>query len=164
MFACSSCRRAVLVALGVLEMSAVCLAADPRITMSLDGTWQIADSLTAGEIPTAFDHQGPVPGMANLAKPGFPDVDRFDSREFLVDQVRHKLLPESTLIDVPVGMPRQNRNYFWDQRTFRISAKIGHGRRTIVINSGCPQPELHCPAESIRCQQAVIMLRHRCGT
>ena len=109
--------------LATLAISTWCVAADPRITLSLNGTWQIADSLAADAIPTAFDHQGPVPGMANLAVPHFPDVDLFDSREFLANQVHHKVLPESTKIDMPVGVSRQNRNYFWYRRMFRAPAR-----------------------------------------
>ena len=98
-------------------------ASAPRITVSLDGTWKLADSLTAEQIPASFDHHGPVPGMANLATPPFPDVDRFDSREYLANQVHHKLLPESTVTDVPIGIPRQNRTFFWYQRTFRVQGR-----------------------------------------
>jgi hypothetical protein len=40
-----------------------------RVTVSLDGTWRIADSVQAEAIPEAFGHTAPVPGMANLARP-----------------------------------------------------------------------------------------------
>ena len=55
-----------------------------RTTVSLNGTWQIAESVSADGIPTVFDHTVVVPGMVNLAKPAFPDVDLFASHEYLI--------------------------------------------------------------------------------
>jgi hypothetical protein len=41
-----------------------------RRTVSLDGTWQIAEgSLT--NVPAAFDREGPVPGLVDMAQPPF---------------------------------------------------------------------------------------------
>ena len=51
--------------------------------ISLDGTWQITDSISGDAIPDRFDHTVPVPGLAHSAVPTFPDVDRFDSRELI---------------------------------------------------------------------------------
>ena len=39
-------------------------AARGRLTVPLDGTWQIDESVAADEIPQSFAHIGPVPGMA----------------------------------------------------------------------------------------------------
>ncbi|MCL5745380.1 MAG: hypothetical protein M1541_15885, partial [Acidobacteria bacterium] len=87
-----------------------------RVTVSLDGTWQIEDSTEADAQPSAFAHSLPVPGLA------FPDVDRFDSRELIENRVRRKMLPESARIQ-SVGIPRQTRNYFWYRRAFRVPAR-----------------------------------------
>jgi hypothetical protein len=38
-----------------------------RLTMSLDGEWEIEDGNTAAEIPATFAHVVAVPGLANLA-------------------------------------------------------------------------------------------------
>lgn len=105
-----------------LLATTVLAGAEPRLTISLDGTWQIADGLSPEQALAEFAHTVPVPGMANLAQPPFADVDRFDSREFLANQVRHKLLPESALTNA-AGVPRQNRTYFWYARTFRAPAR-----------------------------------------
>ena len=40
-----------------------------RETLSLDGTWEIEDGKSATEMPAAFGHTVPVPGLANLATP-----------------------------------------------------------------------------------------------
>jgi len=90
-----------------------------RISLSLDGQWEIADSVEPEAIPNRFDRTVPVPGLANLARPPFPDIDRFDSRELLWNLVRRKQLPESALT-TKVGIPRQQRNYLWYRRTFTV--------------------------------------------
>jgi hypothetical protein len=93
-----------------------------RVTLSLDGEWQIEDSVAADAMPREWHHRAPVPGLANLAQPGFPDVDRFDSKEVIANRVSKGVLPESALIE-GAGIPHQNRNYFWYARTFPISAR-----------------------------------------
>src|SRR5579871_2551276 len=92
-----------------------------RIVVPLDGQWQIEDSVAPGDIPAAWRHRAPVPGMANLAQPPFPDVDRFDSREVIDNRVRKKVLPESARV-TGVGVALQTRNYFWYRTTFRVPA------------------------------------------
>ncbi len=44
-----------------------------RKTVSLDGTWQIAEGSMA-EVPRAFSHEAPVPGLADMAVPAFEGV------------------------------------------------------------------------------------------
>ena len=89
-----------------------------RTTVSLDGEWRMADGVEAGAIPRRFDRTVAVPGLANLAQPPFPDIDRFDSRELIGNLVRRGRLPKSELTDA-VGVARQNRNYLWYERVFR---------------------------------------------
>ena len=93
-----------------------------RVIVSLDGNWQVADSVTASDIPSSFNHTAPVPGLTNLAVPAFPDVDKFDSRETIRRAQRSNPQPASAL-NVAVGIPRQTRNYFWYRTSFRVSAK-----------------------------------------
>jgi beta-galactosidase len=89
-----------------------------RVTISLDGSWNIADSVDGDTLPAAFDHNGPVPGLTNLARPEFPLVDQFDSRELIHNRIRQgRLAPSTPLPDV--GVTRQARNYFWYRRSFR---------------------------------------------
>lgn len=94
-------------------------AAPARVTVSLNGSWQIADSVAPDEMPQVFDHKAPVPGLANQATPAFEDVGRFVSREL----ARHPLVKLKDLpigaADAPVGISLQKRNYFWYRRTFR---------------------------------------------
>jgi beta-galactosidase/beta-glucuronidase len=89
-----------------------------RVTIPLDGEWQIEDGATAGDIPVAWRHTVQVPGLANLARPAFPDVDQFDSREVIHNRIRKKVLPESARV-ANAGVARQSRNYFWYRKVFR---------------------------------------------
>ena len=92
-----------------------------RQTIPLDGTWPVEDSTGADVPPQAYTHQTPVPGMINLAQPGFADVDRFDSREMIERRIREKTMPASERTTA-VGVARQQRNYFWLRRAFRAPA------------------------------------------
>jgi hypothetical protein len=94
------------------------LLAAQRTTMSLNGTWSIGESVNSNDIPAAFDHTGPVPGLTNLASPEFPLVDQFESRELMNNRIRQGRLPQSSVLP-EVGVTKQLRNYFWYRRTFR---------------------------------------------
>ncbi len=93
-----------------------------RITVPLDGTWEVADSVAPAPIPAAFDHRAPVPGLAKLAEPPFPDVDRYDSAAVVSKRIRRGMLPPSAM-PAGRGVSRQKRNYFWYRRRFRIPEK-----------------------------------------
>ncbi len=73
-----------------------------RVTLSLDGNWQVAEG-TMDAAPAVFEHVAPVPGLVSLASPPFvepgPKVTNGSSR--------------------PQKDPR--RDAFWYRRTFEIS-------------------------------------------
>lgn len=101
---------------------------DGRTTVSLNGTWQIAESVAADGIPTVFDHTVVVPGMVNLAKPAFPDVDLFASHEYLIRWGNKYPWggPEILAKDAPkpvIGISMQKRNYFWYHKTITAPEK-----------------------------------------
>ena len=87
--------------------------------MSLDGQWQIADSKLPDAIPGDFTHTVPVPGLAHLASPPFPDVDRFISREHLASMISSNKADPSWMVKYWDGKVEQDRNYFWYRKTFR---------------------------------------------
>jgi hypothetical protein len=96
-----------------------------RLTLSLNGEWEIEESILPDQMPQAFHHKVPVPGLAHLANPGFPDVDMFQSREYLANMMSLGETPESTwntLGDEGVGISGQERNFFWYRKTFRVPA------------------------------------------
>lgn len=94
-------------------------AAAGRVTLSLNGDWRVGESVAAEPAPSEFGHVAAVPGLTNQAQPTFPDIDRFDSREFIQASIREKRLPESARVET-AGVPRQSRNYFWYRRTFTV--------------------------------------------
>jgi hypothetical protein len=97
-------------------------ASGQRVTVSLDGIWEIEDSQSASEIPSDFTHTGPVPGLTNLATPAFENVDAFLSREQLANRIRSKLSPPEWLTEYWKGKVDQDRNYFWYRKAFRAPA------------------------------------------
>jgi len=100
-----------------------------RIELSLDGTWQVGESVDAERMPAEFKHRVPVPGLAHLAEPPLENVDGFDSRELLYRRevlrrigIRHDA-PGQTAREGVAGIPRQDRNYLWYRRTFRAPTR-----------------------------------------
>ena len=112
--------RSILSGVVVVALAAVPAWAE-RVSVSLDGTWQIADSVAASPAPRVFPATVAVPGLVHNATPVFPDVDAFDSVELVNNKIAQKLLPESARVAAP-GVSRQKRNYFWYRRTFTAPA------------------------------------------
>ena len=115
-------RTAVLFCLFLLCAALAVPATPGRVIVSLDGEWKIDESLAPDQIPAAFGHTVRVPGLINQARPAFPQVDEFESRELIDKRVRLKVLPESSFT-TEVGFSKQPRNYFWYMRTFRPQAR-----------------------------------------
>jgi hypothetical protein len=95
-----------------------------RVTVPLNGSWQIGDSVAAEPAPRTFPSTVAVPGLVHNATPAFPDVDAFDSLELVNNKIAQKLLPEAARVAAP-GVSRQKRNYFWYRRTFAAPARKG---------------------------------------
>ena len=96
-----------------------------RTTLSLNGQWDVADSVSPDVLPSAYTHKAPVPGLAHSAVPAFADVDQFQSRQLLGNLVsQHRLDPAvyKKLGDAR-GLSHQDRNYFWYRRTFNAPAQ-----------------------------------------
>jgi beta-galactosidase len=97
-------------------------AAAERTIVPLDGTWSVAESVGPEEIPARFDHTVPVPGLTHQAKPPFPDVDQYETHEFVLTMKRDGVWPHSEKCE-GLGRTRQKRNFFWYERTFTAPAK-----------------------------------------
>jgi len=50
-----------------------------RNIISLNGIWDVEESIEATRVPKKFSHQVEVPGMINQSKPAFDDIDDFYS-------------------------------------------------------------------------------------
>jgi len=96
-----------------------------RTTLSLDGQWDVADSVTGTEVPATFTHRVPVPGLTHSALPAFPEVDEYQSRQLLSNLVRQGRYPaaEFAKLGDARGISHQKRNYFWYRTTFTAPAK-----------------------------------------
>ena len=84
-------------ALLLLMAATVQMSRAERATISLDGQWQIEDSVDGNTAPSRWTHAVPVPGLAHLATPEFKNVDLFDSSEEIVNQVKSGRLPKSAI-------------------------------------------------------------------
>ena len=92
-------------------LSCVVAVAAPtgRKTVSLDGTWQVAEG-SLNSRPTEFLHSGPVPGLVDMASPPFEQ-------------------PGSTVSATDRGSPwlrpaDPRREAFWYRRTFTIAGAV----------------------------------------
>jgi beta-galactosidase len=91
-----------------------------RTTLSLNGQWDVQDSVGADDKPQQYGHTAPVPGLAHSAMPVFADVDQFQSRELLSNLLRKGLYTQADYDELGTakGISHQERNYFWYRRTF----------------------------------------------
>ncbi|HEU5078794.1 MAG TPA: glycoside hydrolase family 2 TIM barrel-domain containing protein [Opitutaceae bacterium] len=96
----------VIAAVSLFAATLVSAASEsPRRTLSLDGSWQIAEG-SLDRAPASFDHTVPVPGLVSLAQPAFvePGSGVKDRKS-----IEHK-------------DPR--RDAFWYRRTFRVDGEV----------------------------------------
>src|ERR1035438_8653958 len=106
--------RSILTALVVCSLAILRIpaASAQRVTIPLDGSWAIADSVDGNAPPSAFDHAVSVPGLVHSAKPAFADVDRYQTQEFIGTMIGKNVLPPSEAIETP-GKTPQTRMFFW---------------------------------------------------
>lgn len=105
-----------------------------RSTISLDGTWDVEDGVSASEMPRQYTHTVPVPGLTHSAKPAFKDVDEYQTRQLLYNltsQGRYSKVDYEKLGNVR-GITKQTRKYFWYHRTFTAPRK--HAVALLKIN------------------------------
>lgn len=96
-----------------------------RTTLSLNGQWDVEDSVGANDMPKAYSHKAPVPGLTHSAVPVFRDVDQYQSRELLSNLVQQGRLSKADFdkLGNARGISHQERNYFWYRKTFDAPAQ-----------------------------------------
>ena len=122
----------------LLFLSMTALAQHPhRDTLSLNGTWQVEDSIEATATPRAYTHTAPVPGLTHSATPAFADVDQFQSRELLSNLSRKGMYPKADYdkLGNSKGITHQQRNYFWYRKTFHAPTQ----RASAILRIGKAQ-------------------------
>ncbi len=110
---------------GEIPESENATAGDHRTTISLNGQWDVEDSVSADAMPSEYTHKAPVPGLTHSAVPAFPNVDQFQSRQLLyrfVGKGQFSHAEFDKLGNAP-GISHQKRNYFWYRRTFTAPAE-----------------------------------------
>lgn len=122
-------RLAVFACLAIGTMSLQARA--QRVTVPLDGTWSIADSVEADAVPASFTHTVAVPGLVHSATPRFPLVDEYLTHEFAYSQILRRAAPPSTKIE-ELGRTSQTRKFYWYERSFRVPAR--KQRAMLVVN------------------------------
>ncbi len=101
-----------------------------RTTLSLNGSWDVDESIGPDDRPQTFGHKVPVPGLTHSAIPAFPDVDQYQTRQLLSNLVRQGTFPraEYEALGDARGVSHQRRNYFWYRTTFPVG-----GKRAVAI-------------------------------
>ena len=92
--------------------------ASERVTLSLDGTWEVAEGISPTDMPERYDHRAPVPALTHSATPGFPGIDEFQTPEYQVVRGLIGLPREDRAYDGPAGTAAHPRNYFWYRTSF----------------------------------------------
>ena len=113
-------RTALLSGAAALLLSCPLQAAE-RSVVSLNGTWQIDESLMPDAMPQQFTHHVAVPGLINQSQPAFAGVDEFDSREQISNRIHEGKWPDKTLPEGN-GVRRQQRTHFWYRRSIMVGA------------------------------------------
>ena len=99
-----------------------------RISICLNGLWQIEESAEAGAMPERYGHTITIPGFVSSAEPAFPNAGEFATRDYHWNNlVINMTNPGGEPVPVdreamaqPIGKSLQTRNYFWYRRTFRV--------------------------------------------
>ncbi len=128
---------AAAIVLGIMLCLGVPAEARPgeslRTVLSLDGMWQVEDSVAPDAMPQNFRHKVAVPSLTHNALPAFPDVDKYQTRQLLsalVSQGRYSADAYKKLGDIR-GISQQKRNYFWYRKPFQAPPRAAVAMLTI---------------------------------
>ena len=105
-------------------------AAAQRTTISLDGTWSIAESVAPDEMPSQFDHRWPCRAWSIRPSRPFPawTTTKPGNSSGIGRSGRSYPKPIAAPLEFDkkydgLGRTSQKRNYFWYERTFASPAK-----------------------------------------
>lgn len=112
-------KQRIILLLAGLVLSVTSMA--QRVTISLNGTWEIEESTLPDKIPAKFHREVEVPGLVNTSKPFFEGVDMFYSKEYYSNSwakpslIKLDINPDT----MKTGYSFQKRNYFWYRKSFQ---------------------------------------------
>jgi len=100
------------------------LASAQRTPLSLDGTWSVGESVQPEEFPSSFDHRVAVPGLTKQAVPAFPDVDRYQTYEYILTMKNNGCFWQTTRPSRHCKSPRASRALrSWCKRDSRTTGR-----------------------------------------
>ena len=102
-----------------------------RMIVPLDGRWSVEEGVAAEDLPAAFSHTVAVPGLTNQAQPNFPDVDQYETHEYVFTMKRYGILPAAEKC-AGLGRTCQKRTWFWYARDFQAPPRKAHA--TLVVH------------------------------
>ncbi len=94
-----------------------------RTIISLNGIWNITESVKPTPVPTLFDHSVQVPGLADLSVPPFKNVNLYDGVDYLNNSWVKKYVKDVNTDTITLGISEQQRNYFWYKKEFVLNEK-----------------------------------------
>ena len=96
-----------------------------RTVLSLNGLWEVGESVAADDMPKSFGHTAPVPGLTHSAIPSFPEVDQYQSQQLLSNLVRQGQFSQADYDKLGNirGISHQPRNYFWYRKSFQAPSR-----------------------------------------
>ena len=106
-------------------------ASGGRVTIALDGRWQVGRRGGRRRRPRVIRARGGVARAGASGAARLPGVDQYETLTYLKLMVRRGMLPESELCR-GMGRTRQTRNYFWHRKSFRAPAR--RQLATLVVN------------------------------
>lgn len=91
-----------------------------REILSLNGSWDIEESVSGDIVPLHFSHKVNVPGLVNMSEPAFAYVDKFYSKEYYSNSAARPGLVKLNINEdtMKIGYSFQKRNYFWYRKSF----------------------------------------------
>src|SRR5271165_5426179 len=63
--------------------------------LRLDGSWSVEEGVAPEAIPATYSRTVAVPGLTNQARPVFPDVDQYETHEYIYTMKHYGVLPAS---------------------------------------------------------------------
>ena len=120
--------QALLHYLCLISLPIAALAADMpqhRSVVSLNGQWEVGESVAADDMPATFGHTAPVPGLTHSGVPAFSDVDQYQSQQLLSNLVRQGRFSQADYDKLGNirGISHQSRNYFWYRKSFQAPSQ-----------------------------------------